>query len=85
MQLCFLGDLTQIQPYFETKQVKDYVFATKDLFIAFLGIEILAMIPFGKVNNKKGVLYSVLGVLYVGLFYAFVVETSVMITGVNDV
>jgi spore germination protein len=81
----FLGDITQIQPFFEPKRIKEYVFATKDLFVALLGIEILTIIPFGKVNNKKGILYSVLGVLYVGLFYVFAMETSVMILGVNDV
>ena len=81
----FLGDITQIQPFFEPKRIKEYVFGAKDLFAALLGIEILTIIPFGKVNNKKGILYSVLGVLYVGLFYIFAMETSVMILGVNDV
>jgi spore germination protein len=81
----YLGDITQIQPFFEPKRIKEYVFAAKDLFVSMLGIEILTIIPFGKVNSKKGVIYSVLGVVYVGLFYVFAIETSVMILGVNDV
>jgi spore germination protein len=80
-----LGDILQIQPFFEPEQIKQYVFGTRDLFVAFLGIEVLAIIPFGEVNQKKGVLYSVLSVVYVGLFYIFIVETSTMIVGINDI
>ena len=81
----FLGDANYIKPFFEPKLVKEYIFGAKDLISAFIGIEILTIIPFGKVNNKRGVLYSVLGVLYVGLFYIFATETSVMIVGINDI
>lgn len=81
----FLGDISYIKPFFEPKLVKEYIFGTKDLIYAFIGIEILTIIPFGKTNRNKGVLYSVIGVLYVGLYYIIAAETSVMIVGINQI
>jgi len=81
----FLGDINYILPFFDISQVKEYVFGTKDLIVAFLGIEVLLIIPFGKVNNKKGVLYSVLAVLSIGLLYILLAEASTMILGINDI
>ena len=80
-----MGDVKYIQPFFEVSQVKEYVFGAKDLIIAFLGIEVLTMIPFGAVNNKMGKLYSVIGVIFVGLFYIIAIESSTMIMGINDI
>lgn len=80
-----LGDVEYIKPLFEGEKIKEYIFGIKDLMFAFLGIEILTIIPFGKENVKKGVIYSMLGVLLVGLFYIYVVETSIMIVGINAI
>lgn len=81
----FLGDIKYIQPFFEVSQIRKYIFGIKDLMPSFLGIEVLVVIPFGKVNNKKGILYSIMGVVYVGLFYIIAVEGSTMIAGINDI
>lgn len=85
ISMFYLGDITQIKPLFDIKQIKDYVFGIKDLFIALLGIEILTIIPFSKENGKKGVFYSVMVVFFVALFYILISETFLMILGVNDI
>lgn len=81
----FVGDLNYIKPFFEPELVKEYIFGTKDLIYAFVGIEILTIIPFGKINLKSGVWYAMISVLYVGLYYVINTETSVMILGINQV
>ncbi len=81
----FIGDINYIQPFFEISEIKKYIFGVKDLIVPFLGVEILTIIPFGKVNNKKGVICSVLGIVYVGLFYIVAVESSTMIVGINEI
>ena len=81
----FLGDINYIKPFFEIDQTKQYIVGVKDLIVPFLGFEFLLVVPFNKVNRKKGILFSILGVVYVGLFYIYATETSVMILGSNDV
>ncbi|MFF2876171.1 GerAB/ArcD/ProY family transporter [Gottfriedia sp. NPDC057991] len=80
-----VGDIDYIKPFFEPKLVKEYVLGAKDLIPAFIGIEILTIIPFGQNNLKRGVLFSMISVLYVGVYYAFAAETSVMILGINQI
>lgn len=83
--MIILGDYKHIMPFFEVKMVKQYIFGMKDLIAPFLGFEVLAFIPFGKVNAKNGVRTSMLSVLFVGLFYIFIVETSTIMLGINSV
>ncbi|MCX8074531.1 MAG: spore germination protein [Clostridia bacterium] len=83
--MLFLGDTKYIQPFFEKNEIKQYIFGVKDLIVPFLGIEILTMIPFGNVNTKKGRLYSLLSVLFVGVFYIMTIESSIAIIGINSI
>lgn len=81
----FIGDFTNIQPLIDPRQIKESVIGVKDLIVPFLGIEILTIIPFGKVNLKKGVSYCIATLLFIGLFYIIVTETAIMIVGINEI
>ncbi|MFD3450165.1 GerAB/ArcD/ProY family transporter [Microbacteriaceae bacterium 4G12] len=81
----FVGDINYIKPFFEPKLMKEYIFSTKEFLFAFVGIEILTIIPFTKINHKRGILYSIISVLYVGIYYILATETSVMIVGINQI
>jgi spore germination protein len=80
-----LGDIREIQPLFDREQIDEYIFGIKGLIIPFLGIEILSVIPFGENNKKRGVLFSVSSVLFVGFFYIISALTSTMMLGQNEV
>lgn len=81
----FAGDITYIQPFFETNKIKDYIFGMKDLVAAFLGIEVFTIIPFGNNNKKKSTLISIIPIIFVGVFYIIVIETSTMIVGIKNI
>lgn len=79
------GNVNHILPLFEPDRITEYVAGCKDLIVPFLGIEVLTIIPFGKINNKRGVATAMWTMLYIGLFYILMVESTVMIIGRNNV
>lgn len=81
----YLGDIEYCKPIFEFGNLKEYVFGMKDLMFAFLGIEVLTIIPFGKDNIKKGVSSSVISVFFTGLLYIYVVYASITTIGINTI
>lgn len=79
------GDMNYILPLFEKNQLGKYISGTLNLIVPLLGIELLTIIPFGEKNRQKGVLWCVMSIIFIGLFYIFVSETSVMMLGINDI
>lgn len=78
------GDLMNIRPFYESTEANNYITAIPDTVIAFLGFELLTVIPFSKSNGKRTIGYVFATMLTVGIFYAFVVETSFMVLSIED-
>ncbi|PKM49923.1 MAG: spore gernimation protein [Firmicutes bacterium HGW-Firmicutes-7] len=80
----FQGDLIDIKPFYNSAEKIKYFTALPEVIIAFLGFEVLSIIPFSRHNGKKAVVYVIGAMLFVGLFYILIVETSFMVLSVED-
>lgn len=83
--MLLINDFDYIKPFFNPQKIKEYLEGTKNLIVPYLGYEILFIIPFGKVNQKRGVSSMVWSMLFVGLYYIFVTEASAITIGRNNV
>lgn len=79
------GDPDSIKPFLNPEKIKDYVLGAKNLIVPFLGYEILTVVPFGKINRKKGVSALVWGLLFIGFYCVLVTEAATMTIGRNNV
>jgi hypothetical protein len=79
------GDIREIVPLFRASRLQNYLLATKDTVIAFLGIELLTVFPLSGKNVKRTVVTAFLSLVFIGLFYVFVAETSIMIVGMKSI
>jgi spore germination protein len=78
--------IINILPLFEVSKVGNYLAAFKDTIFAFLGMEVLLVIPFTKENGGKKAKRTIfLSLLGIGLLYVFVVEGCIMKVGINDI
>ncbi|MEA4969969.1 MAG: endospore germination permease [Candidatus Pelethousia sp.] len=78
------GDMREVQPFFRSSKLPDYLLGIKDCLFAFLGIELLTVFPFNGQNTRQSVRTAFLTVLFVGLFYVLVVETCIMMLGMSS-
>lgn len=79
------GNVESIQPLFIPSEVGNYLKAIKDAIFPFLGIEVLAIIPFTVKNGKKASRNAFITLLLIGLFYILIVESSIMMVGINEI
>jgi len=79
------GRIENILPLYIPEDTGQYFSAMKNVIIPFLGIEVLVFIPFTKANGKKAPRTAFLTILGIGLFYALVVESSIMMLGMNEI
>ncbi len=79
------GNLSSILPLFQPSQILKYVTAAKETILSFLGIELLMVIPLASENSRKTTRTVFFSLLFIGLFYMLVVETSIAILGYNDI
>ncbi len=79
------GDIINIQPFFRASHIKEYIGTIPHTILPFLGIEILTVIPFTKSNGKKAKKVAFFTIITVGLFYILIVETCIMILGINNI
>lgn len=79
------GDINHILPLFNPAETGKVVSSVKEAVFSFLGIEVLAVIPFTAKNGPKAVKTAVLAILAVGLFYVLNVEGSIMMVGLNEI
>lgn len=77
------GTKYNILPFFYASEVKEYVKTMKDLIVPYAGVEILLIIPFTK-KNMKAPKTAFFTLLFIGLFYVLIVESTTMILGINN-
>lgn len=78
------GDLREVQPFFHTSKLPEYLLGVKDCLFAFLGVELLTIFPLSGKSIGRSVTTAFLTVLFIGIFYAFVVETCIMMLGMQS-
>lgn len=79
------GNVSDILPLFRASETPRYLSAAKDAILPYLGVEVLTIIPFSQKNGKKAVRAAFFTLLFIGLYYAFIVETSIMMLGIHDI
>jgi spore germination protein len=79
------GNVSNILPLFRASEMPRYLLAAKDAILPFLGVEVLTIIPFSPKNGKKAIRTAFLTLLFIGLFYVLIVETSIMMLGIHDI
>jgi len=77
------GTKYNILPFFTVSEISGYAKTMRDLIVPFSGIEVLFIIPF-TVNNKTATKTAFITLLFIGLFYVLIVESSIMILGINN-
>ncbi len=77
------GMVYNILPLINPDDFSHFVKALGKLPFPFSGIEVLLIIPFSK-NNKKAPLVGFLTLIFIGLFYVLVVESTISILGINN-
>lgn len=83
--MLFEGKVNNILPLIIPSEAGNYISAIKDAIFPFLGIEILTIIPLTEKNGKKAAKTAFLTLLGVGLLYILVVESSIMMVGIDEV
>ncbi len=78
------GKIINIRPLFGSEDLITYVKASFELFVPFVGLEIIMFIPINKIKNKGIMKYSILSIVFVGMLYIFVVESTISVVGVED-
>jgi spore germination protein len=80
-----LGDIKNIRPFYDPSETGTYLRGISTTVIAFLGYEVLTVIPLTKQNGKKVIFYSAGAILAAGLFYSFIIESCYAILGIDDI
>ena len=78
------GDLVNIRPLVVPSEIGRALGAMDKTIIAFLGIEVLTVMPFAK-GRKKAPRVAFLTLIAVGMIYVMVVETSIMMVGLHEI
>lgn len=77
------GTKYNILPFYNASDIKEYAKTMKNLAVAYSGIEVLLIIPFTE-KNKKAPKIAFFTLLFIGLFYVLIVESTIMILGLNN-
>ncbi|NLD60249.1 MAG: GerAB/ArcD/ProY family transporter [Clostridiales bacterium] len=78
------GQPNEVLPLFRASQIPEYLLGTKDVVIAFLGIELLTVFPLSGRKSGRTAAAAFLTVLFVGVFYVVVVESCIMMLGMQS-
>ncbi|MEA4897532.1 MAG: endospore germination permease [Christensenellaceae bacterium] len=78
------GDLREVQPFFRASKIPEYLLGVKDCLFAFLGVELLTIFPLSGKSIGRSIATAFLTVLFIGVFYVFVVETCIMMLGMQS-
>jgi len=79
------GEIVNIRPILGSEGITSYAKASFELFLPYLGLEIIMFIPLTKVKNKSIAKYTTLSIFFIGLLYIFVVESTISVVGIEDV
>jgi len=77
------GNLYNILPIFQISDIKEPFEIFRRSVFAFGGVEILFIIPFTK-NNKNAPKTAFFTLIFIGLFYILIFESTVSILGINN-
>lgn len=79
------GSIINLKPFLGIGNFLTYLKSITQTVIPFLGFEALLVIPLNEKNNKKVFYYSLGSILFIGLFYIFIVESTLALMGADDV
>ncbi len=82
--MIYKGDILNIRPFFNPDEAGTYFKGILSTIIPFLGIEVITFIPLSKNNGRKIMLISFLTIIFIGFFYALIVETVYMMLSIED-
>ncbi len=77
------GMVYNVLPFFNSTETKEYMSTMKDLATPFTGLAVLFIIPF-TAQNKKAPKVAFFTLIFIGLFYVMIVESTIMILGINN-
>lgn len=72
-----------VLPLYSPLDAKNFLKTAKEVVFSYGGIEILFIIPFTK-SNKKASKAAFFTLLFIGFFFALIVEGTIMILGLNN-
>jgi spore germination protein (amino acid permease) len=72
-----------ILPFFNSNEAKNFLPMIKDMVTPFSCLAVLFIIPF-TTKNKKAPKVAFFTLLFIGLFYVLIVESTIMILGINN-
>lgn len=79
------GKSVNVKPFFETDKIGDYAKGIFTCLGAFIGIQILEVIPFQKSEKKsQRNRYMIGGIIFLGILYVFMVESIYGVLGVEQ-
>ncbi len=79
------GDKYFILPLFNPADTGKILSSVKEFTFSFLGFEVLAVIPFSVKQGPKTGAIAAIALLVIGLFYVLIVETNIMMIGVDEI
>lgn len=77
------GITENVLPLFDLSETKNILPSMKGLMIPYGGIEILLVIPFTKINKKSSKV-AFFSLLFIGLIYVLIVESTIKMLGINN-
>ena len=72
-----------VLPFFNSTETKEYMNTMRDLVTPFGGLAVLFSIPF-TAQNQKAPKVAFFTLIFIGLFYVLIVESTIMILGINN-
>lgn len=78
------GRLVHIRPLFVVQDLGIYFSAVFKIVLAFLGMEILFVLPLSRQHNKKVLKYTTFIVGFIGIIYIYIVESVISVVGVDS-
>ncbi len=79
------GDIYYILPLFNAAETGTILSSVKEFIFSFLGVEVLAMIPFTKKSSPKAGVTAIAALLLIGVWYVLNVESCIMMIGVDEI
>ena len=79
------GDLINLKPYFIWEDVPNYFNGSLKIRLAFSGMAILAVIPFGKKQNNKTLTYISITIFLIAFMYIITYESAIAVMGIDSI
>lgn len=79
------GNMINLMPYFVWEDLPNYFSGSLKIKLAFSGMAILAVIPFGKKQNNRTFIYIGIMILLIAIFYIIQFESSIAVMGVDSI